>query len=197
MNDVPAERPTIFFKNPASIIGDGDSIILPPICDEHGPQVDFEGELAVILGRDLRDVEPSDALKDVSYAPGNDVSARWWQREGSNGQWNRGKSFDTFCPIGTPVRSDHVSDPQNLRIVSRLNGETLQDASTADMIFPVAELLSELSRGTTLLAGTVLMTGTPGGVGSKRTPPLWLQDGDVCEVEIEGLGCLRNPVQHG
>ncbi|MDG2201079.1 MAG: fumarylacetoacetate hydrolase family protein [Phycisphaerales bacterium] len=196
MGDVPKERPTVFFKNPASVIADGDAIILPPICDEHGPQVDFEGELAVILERDLRDACEDEVLEAVSYAPGNDVSARWWQREGSNGQWNRGKSFDTFCPIGTPVPAAQVPDPQCLRLVSRHNGRILQEASTADMLFPVATLLTELSRGTTLLAGTVLMTGTPGGVGSKRTPPIWLENGDVCEVEIEGVGLLTNPVRH-
>ena len=197
MGDTPRERPTVFFKNPASVIGDGDSIVLPRICDEHGPQVDFEGELAVILGRDLRDAREDEVLDAVSYAPANDVSARWWQREGSNGQWNRGKSFDTFCPIGTPVPASDVPDPQGLRLVSRCNGEVFQDASTSDMIFPVATLLAELSRGTTLLAGTVLMTGTPGGVGSGRTPPIWLKDGDVCEVEIEGVGLLTNPVRIG
>tara|TARA_B100001059_G_scaffold223820_1_gene249232 strand:+ start:2403 stop:2996 length:594 start_codon:yes stop_codon:yes gene_type:complete len=197
MGDTPRERPTIFFKNPASVIGDGEDIVLPPICDEHGPQVDFEGELAVILGRDLLDADEDEVLDAVSYAPGNDVSARWWQREGGNGQWNRGKSFDTFCPIGQPMPSSKVPDPQNLKLVSRLNGRVLQEASTGDMIFPVARLLAELSRGTTLLAGTVLMTGTPGGVGSKRTPPVWLEDGDVCEVELEGVGLLRNPVRHG
>lgn len=196
MGDTPKERPTVFFKNPASVIGDGEDIILPPICDEHGPQVDFEGELAVILGRNLRDAGEGEVLDTVSYAPGNDVSARWWQREGGNGQWNRGKSFDTFCPIGLPISSSRIPDPQNLKLVSRLNGRILQEASTGDMIFPVARLLAELSRGTTLLAGTVLMTGTPGGVGSKRTPPVWLEDGDVCEVEIEGVGILRNTVRH-
>lgn len=196
MGDTPRERPTIFFKNPASVIGHEDEIVLPPICDEHGPQVDFEGELAVILGRSLRDADESEVLDAVSYAPANDVSARWWQREGGNGQWNRGKSFDTFCPIGEPVPGSSVPDPQSLRLIARLNGDVMQEATTADMIFPVAMLLAELSRGTTLLEGTVLLTGTPGGVGSRREPPVWLRDGDVCEVEIEGIGLLRNRVRH-
>ena len=195
MGDTPRERPTIFFKNPASVVGDGDEIVLPPICDEHGPQVDFEGELAVMLGRDLCDADESEVLDTVSYAAANDVSARWWQREGSNGQWNRGKSFDTFCPLGSFVPGTSIPDPQALHLVSRLNGEIMQEATTADMIFPVAMLLAELSRGTTLLKGTVLLTGTPGGVGSRRDPAVWLADGDECEVEIEGIGCLRNRVR--
>tara|TARA_Y100000589_G_scaffold104192_1_gene98502 strand:+ start:14674 stop:15330 length:657 start_codon:yes stop_codon:yes gene_type:complete len=197
MGDVPRERPTIFFKNPACVVGDGDEIVLPAICNEHGPQVDFEGELAVLLGRDLRDADESEVLDSVSYAPANDVSARWWQREGSNGQWNRGKSFDTFCPLGTFVPGRDVGDPQSLHLVSRLNGKIMQEASTAEMIFPVAMLLAELSRGTTLLRGTVLLTGTPSGVGSRRDPAVWLTEGDECEIEIEGVGRLRNRVRQG
>jgi 2-keto-4-pentenoate hydratase/2-oxohepta-3-ene-1,7-dioic acid hydratase in catechol pathway len=192
------ERPTVFMKNPASVIGDGDTITIPHICKQHGPQVDFEGELAVVLGQDIRDGNIDDVLDAVSgYAPANDVTARWWQKEGSGGQWIRGKSFDTFCPIGQMTPASSVPDPQSLRLVSRLNGEVMQEDTTGAMLFPVAKLLAEISRGTTLLAGTVLMTGTPSGVGSRRTPPRWLQDGDVIEVEIEGIGLLRNPVKQG
>ena len=192
------ERPTVFMKNPASVIGDGDTIIIPPACDEHGPQVDFEGELAVVLGRSIRDASVEEALDAVSgYAPANDVTARWWQKQGSGGQWIRGKSFDTFCPIGATVPAVSVPDPQSLQLVTRLNGEVMQESTTAVMLFPVGILLAELTRGTTLPAGTILLTGTPAGVGSRRTPPRWLQDGDVIEVEIEGVGLLRNPVQHG
>jgi 2-keto-4-pentenoate hydratase/2-oxohepta-3-ene-1,7-dioic acid hydratase in catechol pathway len=190
------QRPIIFMKNPASIIGNGEPIIIPPICEEPEPQVDFEGELAVILGRDCRDVASTDSLDYVSgYAIANDVSARWWQKHGSGGQYVRGKSFDTFCPLSTPVPAEQVGDPQDLQLVTQLNGEVMQDAHTGDMIFPVAELLAELSRGMTLLAGTILLTGTPGGVGAARTPPRFLQSGDVVEVTIDRLGTLRNPIR--
>ncbi|MDG2291544.1 MAG: fumarylacetoacetate hydrolase family protein [Phycisphaerales bacterium] len=193
-----SERPTMFMKNPAAVISDGDPIIIPPVCDEHGPQVDYEGELAVILGNDIRDADPTAALASVShYAAANDVTARWWQKQGAGGQWIRGKSFDTFCPIGPLADAASISDVQSLHITTRVNGVIMQDASTADMIFPIGELLSELSRGTTLLAGTVLLSGTPGGVGSKRTPPQWLGHGDVVEVEIEHVGSVRNTVQSG
>lgn len=193
-----SERPTLFMKNPSSVIDDGDPIIIPSVCTAHGPQVDYEGELAVILGRDIRDADAATVLDAVShYAPANDVTARWWQKEGAGGQWNRGKSFDTFCPIGPLVPATSVSDPQSLRVITRVNGKVMQDASTSDMIFDVSTLLAELSRGITLAAGTVLLTGTPGGVGSKCTPPVWLAHGDVVEVEISGLGRVRNEVRNG
>src|SRR5262249_18608222 len=108
----------------------------------------------------------------------------------------RGKSFDTFCPLSEMVPASHVSDPQNLRLTTRLNGEVMQDASTSLMIFPVKTLISELSRGMTLMKGTVILTGTPAGVGAARTPPRFLKDGDVVEISIEGLGTLKNPVRH-
>ncbi|MCP3902505.1 MAG: fumarylacetoacetate hydrolase family protein [Planctomycetes bacterium] len=195
--DVP-ERPVVFMKNPAAVIGDRDAIRIPPICREPHEQVDYEGELAVIVGRDARDVSETDALGFVSgYAAANDVSARWWQKQGAGGQFVRGKSFDTFCPIGPVAPAARVPDPQGLRLVTRLNGDVVQDASTADMIFPVRTLLAELSRGTTLLAGTVILTGTPAGVGAARTPPRFLRDGDVVEVMIDGVGRVRNAVVGG
>lgn len=198
MGSTPPDRPTVFMKNPASLIGNGEDIIIPPACEEHGPQVDYEGELAAILGEDIRDASEEEALQAVAaWAPANDVSARWWQREGSGGQWIRGKSFDTFCPVGEPVPATTVVDPQDLLLQTRVNGATVQEASTSDMIFTVAQLLSELSRGTTLLAGSMLLTGTPGGVGSRRDPPTWLADGDVVEVEIESIGILSNTVRSG
>ena len=196
MQSAPPERPTVFMKNPASVIGPQDDIVIPPICHEHGPQVDFEGELAAIIGRDCRDVDESNALDFVfGWSVANDISARWWQKEGSGGQWIRGKSFDTFCPITPPVPASSVSDPQNLQLETRLNGELMQQANTADMIFPVALLIAELSRGTTLLQGTVILTGTPSGVGAARTPPQFLREGDVVEVTIEDIGTLCNPVR--
>ena len=158
MGAEPTELPTVFMKNPASIIGNGDEIIIPSACNEHGPQVDYEGELAAILGSDLKDASEEEALAAVAaWAPANDVSARWWQREGSGGQWIRGKSFDTFCPIGDHVPAEAVADPQDLMLKTRVNGTTVQEASTGDMIFTVAALLAELSRGTTLLAGSILL----------------------------------------
>ena len=187
----------VFHKNPSAACGDGDAIVIPAICDEHGPQVDYEGELAVIVGRDCRDVPEDRALSFVGgYAAANDVSARWWQREGSGGQFCRGKGFDTFCPIGPVAPAAQVPDPQALRVVTRLNGQVMQDASTSQMIHPVARIVAELSRGTTLLAGTVILTGTPAGVGFGRTPKVFLKDGDVVEVEIAGVGRVRNPVRH-
>jgi len=187
----------LFMKNPASVCGDGDSIVIPPICDEHGPQVDFEGELALIVGRDCRDVPEQDALSVLAgYAAANDVTARWWQREGGGGQFCRGKGFDTFCPIGAIVPVSAVRDPQSLRVVTRLNGTVMQDSSTSLMLHPVARIIAELSRGTTLLSGTVILTGTPAGVGFGRNPKVFMQAGDVVEVEIEGVGHVRNPVKH-
>ncbi len=191
------EALVMFMKNPASACGDGDSIVIPPICDEHGPQVDYEGELALIVGRGCRDVPEHEALSVLAgYAAANDVTARWWQREGGGGQFCRGKGFDTFCPIGAMVPVSAVRDPQSLRVVTRLNGMVMQDSSTSLMLHPVARIIAELSRGTTLLSGTVILTGTPAGVGFGRTPKVFMQAGDVVEVEIEGVGRVRNPVKH-
>lgn len=193
--DLP-DHPTIFMKNPAALCGNGDAIVIPPICLEHGPQVDYEGELAVILGADCRDVSRETALDHVAaYAVANDVTARWWQKQGSGGQWIRGKSFDTFCPMSEPVEASAIRDPQQLTLCTTVNGECMQSGHTADMIFPVDVLISELSRGLTLLEGTVVLTGTPAGVGAARTPPRFLQDGDVVEVDIQGVGRLSNSVK--
>ena len=191
------EALVMFMKNPASVCGDGDSIVIPPICDEHGPQVDYEGELALIVGRDCRDVPEHEALSVLAgYAAANDVTARWWQREGGGGQFSRGKSFDTFCPIGPVAPAASVPDPQALRIVTRVNGNVMQDAPTSGMIRTVARIIAEVSRGTTLATGTVVLTGTPAGVGFGRKPPVFLKEGDVVEVEIPGVGRVRNPVRH-
>ena len=206
--DIP-DRPVVFTKWLNSLALDGDTVTIPPICEDpatgggpHGDeprstgQVDWEAELAVVIGKAARDVEERDALDHVlGYACANDVSARWWQKNGGGGQWNRGKSFDGFCPIGPEVvPAASIADPQRLAISCRVNGETMQDANTDQMIFPVRTLISELSRGLTLIPGTVILTGTPSGVGVFRDPRLYLQGGDVVEVEIEGIGVLRNTV---
>ena len=195
------ERPVLFFKNPASVIGNGAAIELPPVVhtDDRDPPigVDYEGELAVILGCDARDVPEAQAREVIAaVACANDVSQRWWQWHGSGGQWCRGKSFDTFCPLGEPTPISAIADLQDLLLTTRLNGEVVQQASTSTMIFSVARLISELSQGTTMLAGSVILTGTPAGVGAGRKPPRFLRDGDVVEVEIGGLGCLSNPVRN-
>jgi 2-keto-4-pentenoate hydratase/2-oxohepta-3-ene-1,7-dioic acid hydratase in catechol pathway len=196
--DVPT-RPMIFTKNPAAACLNGDDIRIPRVCRDPatgGDQTDFEAELAVVIGERCRDATVERALSFVlGYCCGNDVSARWWQKEGSGGQFCRGKSFDTFCPLGPRVvAASEIPDPQSLRVRCRVNGATMQEASTADMIFPVARLISDLSQGTTLLPGTVILTGTPGGVGMARKPPVWLKAGDRVEVEIEKIGTLSNGV---
>lgn len=200
-------RPMIFTKNPASACLHGDDIVIPGICQDPacgGDQVDFEAELAVIISRHARDVSPELAHTYVlGYTCANDVSARWWQKEGSGGQFCRGKSFDTFCPLGPRIATPmEIPDPQRLRITCRVNGATMQDASTSEMIFPVFSLIADLSRGTTLLPGTVILTGTPSGVGAGRTPPRFLRPGDEVRVSIAenrpggvDLGTLVNRVR--
>ena len=189
------ERPMIFLKNPAAIVADGEEIVIPRACEESGPQVDWEGELAFVLGRDALDLDPSEALSAIShFAAANDVTARWWQKHGSGGQFSRGKSFDTFCPVGAFVSASTVGDPSDLTIETRLNGEVVQSGRTRDMIFPIPELLAEITRGTTLLAGTLVLTGTPSGVGAGMDPPRFLSPGDEVEVEIERVGRVRNRV---
>ena len=160
--------------------------------------MDYEGELAVVIGRRCKNVSVDEALSAVlGYTCANDVSARDWQKrpELGGGQWCRGKSFDSFCPLGELVPISRVDDLQDLLITTVLNGEVVQRDTTASMIFSVARLVAELSRGTTLLAGTVLLTGTPAGVGAGRTPPRFLQPGDQVEVSISGVGRVANPVR--
>ncbi len=192
--DLP-ERPMIFTKSCTALCLSGDAIMIPRACQDR-EQVDFEGELAVIIGTPTRDVTEAAALEHVlGYAIANDVSARWWQKEGAGGQFHRGKSFDTFCPIGprvTPARE--IANPQGLTIRTTVSGEEMQSASTGQMIFSVAYLIAELSRGRTLAPGTVILTGTPAGVGAARQPARFLREDDVVEIEIEGLGKLENRV---
>lgn len=188
-------HPVLFMKNVASVQHPDGFIELPRHL--RSDKVDYEVELAVVMGRRARNVSVEEALSCVAgYTCGNDVSARDWQKHAGGGQWCRGKSFDTFCPLG-PCLADatEIPDPQVLGLRTRVNGEVLQESSTADMIFSVAEIVSFLSGSTTLLPGTVILTGTPEGVGMARTPFRWLQPGDVVEVEIDGIGTLRNPVR--
>lgn len=188
--------PVLFMKVPGAVQHPEAPITLPTTLASH--QVDYEGELAVVIGRTCRNVPRSEALGVVlGYTCANDVSARDWQKQPrlGGGQWCRGKSFDTFAPLGPClVTAAAIPDPQALTLQTRLNGETVQAASTADMIFTVAEIIEFLSASTTLLAGTVILTGTPSGVGMAADPPRWLRRGDTVEVEIEGIGVLRNPV---
>jgi 2-keto-4-pentenoate hydratase/2-oxohepta-3-ene-1,7-dioic acid hydratase in catechol pathway len=191
------EYPVVFYKNPASVIGPDAAIELPRAL--RADAVDYEAELAVIIGPGpAKNLTPANALAAVAgYTAANDVSAREWQREpGRSGtQWSRAKSFDTFCPLGPVlVTADEIPDPNALRIQARVSGETLQDWRTDDMIFTVAELVAFLSGSSTLLPGTVILTGTPHGVGMARTPPRWLRPGDEVEIELEGVGVLCNPV---
>lgn len=193
------ERPVLFMKNPASAQHPGDPIVLPAGLTE-GPEVDYEVdyevELAVVIGRPAKNVSVDSALEYVlGYTAGNDVSARRWQKHGGAGQWDRAKSFDTFCPLGPAlVTADEIPDPQNLKLKTWLNGELMQDASTSDMVFTVAELVARLSMDMTLLPGTVIMTGTPSGVGVARDPKVFLKPGDEVTVEVERIGKLTNPV---
>lgn len=190
----PSAWPTIFHKSPASVIGPGETVVLPRYL--RSDKVDFEAELAVIVGEAIHNATPAEALKKVlGYTCANDVSARDWQKEWGGTQWSRGKSFDTFCPLGPClVTADAIPDPQALTIQFRLNGQTFQSASTAQMQFSVGEILAFLSGSATIPAGSVVLTGSPAGVGMGRNPPRWLQPGDLMEVEIEGIGILRNPV---
>jgi 2-keto-4-pentenoate hydratase/2-oxohepta-3-ene-1,7-dioic acid hydratase in catechol pathway len=188
-----AEAPTaplLFAKWGNALIGDGDAIVLPPESE----QVDYEAELGVVIGRTTRRVAERDALDAVrGYICVNDVSARDLQF--GDGQWTRGKSPDTFCPVGPRlVPRQEIPDPQALAIRCRVNGRTLQDSSTANMIFSVAEIIAHISRTITLEPGDLIATGTPAGVGIARDPQVLLQDGDEVTVEIEGLGALTNPV---
>lgn len=185
------EKPVTFAKWTNALIGPGEAIVLPPDTQE----VDYEAELAVVIGQKAKNVSLEDALDYVAgYTCLNDVSARDFQRK--DGQWSRAKSQDTFGPIGPYlVTKDEVPDPQTLGIRCKVNGQLLQNSNTADMIFPVRELISYLSRGMTLQPGDVISTGTPPGVGFARKPQIFLKDGDTVTVEIDRLGELTNPVR--
>ena len=188
------EYPIIFMKPTSTVMGPGEPIRIPSVCSD--TEVDYEVELAVVLGREAKNVPEADALQYVlGYTAANDVSARTWQLKLGGSQWIRGKGFDTFCPLGPAlVTADEIPDPQALAIRTLLNGRIMQDHTTGDMIFSVAQLISFLSQDTTLLPGTVILTGTPQGVGFVRKPEVWLKDGDEVVVEVEKIGQLVNPV---
>lgn len=190
------EYPVLFMKNPSAVTNPGDPVIIPMSCMEI-PETDYEVELAVVIGRPAKNVPMTEALDYVfGYTIGNDISARRWQMNAGAGQWVRGKSFDTFCPLGPAlVTKDEIPGPQSLRLTCKLNGTIMQDDSTSNMIFTVAQLIAYLSEDTTLVPGTVIMTGTPPGVGYVRKPPVFLKQGDILELEISGIGTLVNPVR--
>ncbi len=186
------EFPLVFVKLTTSAIGPGDPILLPTDAPD---EVDYEAELAVVIGKSARKVSETDALGCVlGYTCANDVSARDCQVRRDK-QWARAKSFDTFCPLGPCLLIDPKQNPNAFPIRARLNGKFMQDSNTSDMIFSVPRLISYLSHQFTLLPGTVILTGTPEGVGCARKPPVFLRAGDQIAVEIDGIGELVNPVQ--
>lgn len=188
-------NPMLFIKASNTLNNPGDPILVP----KRSSMIDYEGELVVVIGpRPAKNVAKADALQYVfAYTVGNDVSARDWQRDKSlgGGQFARGKSFDTFCPLGPYLTTaDEVPNPNDLKLKTTVNGQVMQDHTTSDMIFDVPTLIESLSSTMTLRPGTVILTGTPHGVGFARTPPVWLKAGDTVSVEIEKLGTLTNPV---
>ena len=186
--DLPA-RPLLFAKWPNTLIGPGEPIRIPTISQN----VDYEAELGVVIGRRASQVSADDALGFVEgYVVANDVSGRDLQF--SDGQWVRGKSLDTFLPVSDLVPASAVPDPQALLIRAILNGEVMQDSSTSNMIFGVAEVVSFVSQAITLEPGDLIITGTPAGVGAFRSPPVWLKPGDAIAIEIDGVGRISNPV---
>lgn len=186
--------PVLFVKGTNAVQNPGEPILIPTHL--RSQEVDYECELAVVIGRRCKNVRREEALGYVlGYTCANDVSARDWQLKRGGGQWCRGKSFDTFAPLGPClVTPDEIPNPNSLRIRTILNGETVQDWNTNDMIFDVPSLIEFLSGSTTLLPGTVILTGTPHGVGMACNPPRWLKPGDVVTIEIEKIGALTNPV---
>lgn len=188
---IPTE-PICFSKFSSSVVGPNAEIRLPKVAHK----VDYEAELVVVIGKRGKNIPVEQALSHVAgYTNGNDVSARDWQIGRPGGQWLLGKTPDTFAPIGPYlVTADEIPTPEQLSIKLRLNGETLQDSSTKSLIFGIEALIAHLSQLITLEPGDLIFTGTPPGVGAARKPPIWLKGGDVAEVEIEGLGVLRNPV---
>lgn len=189
--ELPA-APLLFAKFTTSLIGPGDPIVIPPVVTK----CDYEAELGVVIGRTVKDVSKENALEAVAgYVVANDVSARDLQF--SDGQWTRGKSPDTFCPVGPLVPAADVRDPHALAIRAILNGEVMQDSTTANLIFSIDEVISYASQTSTLEEGDLILTGTPAGVGVFREPQRLLVPGDEITIEIEGMGSLTNPVVAG
>ena len=188
------QQPVLFMKSPGAVQNPGDNIELPQHLKSD--EVDYECELAVVIGKRCKNVSKANALDYVlGYTCANDVSARDWQIKRGGSQWCRGKTFDTFAPLGPClVLKDEIPDPNTLRIQTVLNGKTMQDSNTSDMIFDIPTLIEFLSGSTTLLPGTVILTGTPQGVGAAMKPPVFLQSGDKVTIEIEKIGALTNPV---
>jgi len=189
--ELPKE-PLLFAKWTTALIGPGEAIVIPPLVTK----CDYEAELGVVIGERVRGVSKENAFEAVrGYLCANDVSARDLQF--SDGQWTRGKSPDTFCPVGPMTPRDEVSDPHALRIRAIVSGEVLQDSTTANLIFGVDDVIAYASQTTTLEAGDLILTGTPAGVGVFRDPQRLLQPGDEVTIEIEGLESLTNPVVAG
>lgn len=190
----PPENPILFMKAVSALQNPDDPIVLPTKLKSN--KVDYECELAVVIGKECLNVSRDNALDYVlGYTCANDVSARDWQKNGGGGQWCRGKTFNTFCPLGPVlVTADEIPNPNALKIKTILNGNVMQDWNTDDMIFDVPTLIEFLSASTRLLPGTVILTGTPHGVGFAQDPPVFLQPGDSVSIEIESIGTLTNPV---
>jgi 2-keto-4-pentenoate hydratase/2-oxohepta-3-ene-1,7-dioic acid hydratase in catechol pathway len=187
--EVP-ERPLLFAKWPNTLIGSGATVVIPTVSR----RVDYEGELGLVIGRQARGVSEADALSYVSgYFAANDVSARDVQHKDK--QWVRGKSFDTFLPVGDVVPADQVPDPQNLAIRTILNGETVQESNTSDMIFGIKKIIAFVTEAITLEPGDLILTGTPAGVGAFRDPRIWLKHGDEITVEVDGVGSVTNRIE--
>ncbi|KAJ9446116.1 hypothetical protein DIPPA_27862 [Diplonema papillatum] len=186
------EKPAIFCKSRASLNHPESPVWIPRL--PRGDELDYEVELAFVIGKTCRNVSKETALSYVhGYTVGNDVSSRHWQKNAGAGQWNKGKSFDTFTPLGPVlVTTDEIMDPQKLVLRSIVNGEVRQNSNTSDMIFSVAQIIEWLSTEQTLLPGTVVLTGTPEGVAAGMKQPKWLKSGDIVECDIESIGILRN-----
>jgi 2-keto-4-pentenoate hydratase/2-oxohepta-3-ene-1,7-dioic acid hydratase in catechol pathway len=188
------DYPVLFMKNIGALQHPNQAIVLPRVL--HSELVDYECELAIVIGKECHNATKENALDFVlGYTCANDVSARDWQLKKGGGQWSRGKTFATFCPLGPClVTADEIPDPNTLQLKTELNGKVMQDWNTNDMIFNVPTLIEFLSGSTKLLPGTVILTGTPHGVGAARKPPVRLQDGDSVSITIENIGTLTNPV---
>jgi 2-keto-4-pentenoate hydratase/2-oxohepta-3-ene-1,7-dioic acid hydratase in catechol pathway len=189
--------PVLFYKPVTAVSGPFDPIPVPFIAQEV-PSVDYECELVAVIGKEARNVSEDKALDYVlGYCVGNDVSQREWQLKRGGGQWNLGKGFDGWAPMGPGIVSSHIiKDPQALSISTKVNGKEVQKSSTGDQIFGVAQTIAFLSKGTTLVPGDLVFTGTPEGVGMGRNPQLWLKDGDIVEVSLEGVGTCTNQVEY-